>query len=506
MAYNFQPIAMMGEQFNPMDSFRQTAELQGAYQQNQIRAMQLAEMARQIQESNANRQALASSAYGPQSSSTTMPAQTLGAMSENAPDGQPALTLPQRTYGANLQAGSDPSKYLSSLAQLAPQLVPGVQAQMEAARQKQMEEQQKAQDAHNQSQSVTGKNNADAAKAEVETQMKHIDMMGAAAGALMQLPPEQAAAAYPVTVAMLQSQGVDTSKFPPQFDPTIVGQAAQMAVSAKEQLQLKMQAETQAETVRHNKQTEANTVRGQNLVNARSSEDNSGDALTPQAIDQAAKLYLQTAQLPSMGMGKQGAKQRQLIMNRAAEIGQGVDLANSKLEFGAKRSTKTYFTSGAGGKQLTAFNTAITHLDTLDRLAGDLGNSDVQLVNRAKQAWAEQTGNPAPANFEAAKNAMSGEVAAALKASGATDQEIAHVGATFNRAQSPAQLKGAINTYRELLKSKAQQLKGQYDAGMKGGAAFDAPTGGGEVTATGPNGHKLVLRNGQWVDAGQAVR
>lgn len=159
-----------------------------------------------------------------------------------------------------------------------------------------------------------------------------------------------------------------------------------------------------------------------------------------------------------------------------------------------QKSTTTYFTSGAGGKQLTAFNTAITHLDTLDRLAGDLNNTDIRIANRAKQEWASQTGNPAPANFEAAKNAMSGEVAAALKASGATDQEIAHVSSTFDRAQSPAQLKGAINTYRELLKSKAGQLQKQYNSGMQGKPAFQqqGQPGGGNVIR-----YKLV--NGQLV-------
>jgi hypothetical protein len=148
-----------------------------------------------------------------------------------------------------------------------------------------------------------------------------------------------------------------------------------------------------------------------------------------------------------------------------------------------------YMTSGKGGQQLTAFNTAMTHLDTLDRLAGDLNNTDLQIANKAKQAWAEQTGNPAPANFAAAVNAMSGEVAAALKASGATDQEIAHVGATFSRAQSPAQLKGAINTYRELLKGKAGQLKRQYDSGMQGKPAFQDSTSNDPFAQFGGKAH-----------------
>ena len=133
-----------------------------------------------------------------------------------------------------------------------------------------------------------------------------------------------------------------------------------------------------------------------------------------------------------------------------------------------QKSTTQYFTSGKGAQQLTAFNTAMQHLDLLDKLGADLNNTNLQVANRAKQAWAEQTGNPAPANFEAAKNAMSGEVAAALKASGATDQEIAKVEETFSRKQSPEQLKGAIDTYRQLLQSKAHNLGMQYQQGMQG--------------------------------------
>lgn len=132
-------------------------------------------------------------------------------------------------------------------------------------------------------------------------------------------------------------------------------------------------------------------------------------------------------------------------------------------------------------KPLTAFNTAITHLNLLSELSKDLNNSNIQIANRAKQRWAQETGQAAPVNFAAAVNAMSGEVAAALKASGATDQEISHVGATFSRAQSPAQLQGAISTYRQLLTSKSAQLQKQYEAGKQGKPAFgnQEQSGGG---------------------------
>jgi hypothetical protein len=126
-------------------------------------------------------------------------------------------------------------------------------------------------------------------------------------------------------------------------------------------------------------------------------------------------------------------------INRAAkeEPGRYTAASYAPESVGAKDTTD-YFTKGKGGQQLTAFNTAMNHLDTLDKLAADLNNTDLQVANRAKQAWAQQTGSPAPANFAAAKNAMSGEVAAALKASGATDQEITKVGERLRHRQRAA--------------------------------------------------------------------
>jgi hypothetical protein len=119
-------------------------------------------------------------------------------------------------------------------------------------------------------------------------------------------------------------------------------------------------------------------------------------------------------------------------------------------------------------QQLTAFNAAISHLDTLGRLALDLHNTDIQVLNRAKQAWQQATGKSAPVTFDNTKNALSGEYAQALKKSGATDEEIASVKESFSRAQSPAQLRDGIAVSREILTAKATALMRQYEAGLKG--------------------------------------
>jgi hypothetical protein len=189
-------------------------------------------------------------------------------------------------------------------------------------------------------------------------------------------------------------------------------------------------------------------------------------------------------------------------INRAAKEEPGRYTAASYTpESVGARDTTQYFTKGKGGQQLTAFNTAMQHLDLLDKLGNDLQNSNLQIANKAKQAWAEQTGNPAPANFAAAKNAMAGEVAGALKASGATDQEITKVSETFDRSQSPAQLKGAISTYRALLQSKAHNLQNQYEQGMQGKPAFNQSSG---TTVTAPNNKVYTFKDQASADAFKA--
>jgi len=110
-------------------------------------------------------------------------------------------------------------------------------------------------------------------------------------------------------------------------------------------------------------------------------------------------------------------------------------------------------------------------------------------VNKAANAIAQQFGDPSITNFSAAKNAMAGEVAAALKTSGATDEEIKKVDSTFSSAQTPGQLKGAISTYRSLLGSKAHNLKQQYESGMQGKPNFQPETSADPFAQFGGKAH-----------------
>lgn len=188
-------------------------------------------------------------------------------------------------------------------------------------------------------------------------------------------------------------------------------------------------------------------------------------------------------------------------------------------DYAAGKSLQKSFTSGDGAKNLNAFNTASAHLQTLGKAAEALHNGDVQGLNRVGNEWAKQTGSPAPQNFEAVKSAVAGEVSKTFKGGQATDAEIKEFNNAISSASSPAQLRGVISTYQDLMESKRGALQQQYEQGMKGLPNFSGgrnnmqpPTQGGgsfKMTATGPNGHKIGSNDGNsWVDVqtGRAVQ
>lgn len=127
------------------------------------------------------------------------------------------------------------------------------------------------------------------------------------------------------------------------------------------------------------------------------------------------------------------------------------------------------FNVGKLGNQVRSFNTSIAHLDTLGQLADALNNGDVPMLNKLANYYASATGEAAPQNFDTARQIVGAEIIkAVVGASGALgDREEA--AQAINKASSPAQLRGVINTYSELMKGQLGSLKLQY----KGSTGLD---------------------------------
>lgn len=184
-------------------------------------------------------------------------------------------------------------------------------------------------------------------------------------------------------------------------------------------------------------------------------------------------------------------------------------------DYAARNKTLNDFTSGKSASTVRSLNVGIAHLGTLGDLASALDNGDVQVINRLSNAWKTQTGSTAPTNFAAARSIVANEVVKAVTASGGGVTDRKEAQDEISSANSPQQLQQVISTWKQLLSGQLGGLKQQYEQGTKR-QDFNRflspdvisqlePSAGGNAgaaaslpTATGPNGQKLVLKNGQW--------
>ena len=212
------------------------------------------------------------------------------------------------------------------------------------------------------------------------------------------------------------------------------------------------------------------------VARERLSQEMAGGQLTPETIDMAANMFLKTGQLPQLGMGKQAAAARQQILNRATVLGTtGADgqpapttadvagnIVGAKQDYKSQEKAVKDFSTGIQGRQVNSFNTAIDHLSTMDKLSDALANGDTKAINAIGNMVAKQTGAPAPTSFNAAKQIVTAEVIKSIVASGGGVKERQEAEANFAAANSPAQLKGVINAYKDLMGGQLKSLELQY--------------------------------------------
>jgi hypothetical protein len=225
-------------------------------------------------------------------------------------------------------------------------------------------------------------------------------------------------------------------------------------------------------------------------------KENMGEALTPEEAAQK-KAFEQTIQttMTDPGVARMIALAQSRIVPVTGENGAVTyDTAGHAVKTGAgspqsipfqtEKGVQKAFTSGAPANTLTAFNTAIAHLGTLEQAGNALHNGDVQLFNRVGQEWAKQTGSAAPTNFEAVKSALKGEIGAAFRKGQTTEGESRELDKSIDKIQSPEQLAGVTRQFTTLLGSKRDQLKKQYEQGKQGQPNFGEQGGAGQHDTT----------------------
>lgn len=132
------------------------------------------------------------------------------------------------------------------------------------------------------------------------------------------------------------------------------------------------------------------------------------------------------------------------------------------------------FTSGKQGQNITSFNTALDHLDTISQAVEGLGNHRVplpipgatQAVNWIGNAALSGEGSPRTTAFDAASGPVLDELVRAFRGVGGNEADIQRMEGALHRNDSPQQQRQAIQTWAKLLAGRIKEIQNSYNTTM----------------------------------------
>lgn len=156
---------------------------------------------------------------------------------------------------------------------------------------------------------------------------------------------------------------------------------------------------------------------------------------------------------------------REMLMGLVQQAYPDFDMTN----YGVRQQTqKSFGPNGNNGMALTSNRTAIRHLSQLWDDAQALGNGSFTPLNAIKNQFNTMTGNNATTNVATDMQAVSTEVAKALRGSGAmSESEINDWQKNFSVNASPPQMQGAIQRALRLMGGRNEEMAKTYQAGMQ---------------------------------------
>lgn len=173
---------------------------------------------------------------------------------------------------------------------------------------------------------------------------------------------------------------------------------------------------------------------------------------------------LATYQLSPGVLGRIPADKKMRIIQGATAFDPSFDMK----EYAPRQALITGFKSGPQSQNIASLNTVIGHLDGLSKASKELGNYSLTPLNYVKNAASNAAGSAAITKFDQNATAVESELAKLFKGTGvATNQEIKEWRKSFNSNMSPAQIDASIEKAVELMASRMEALKNQYEQGLK---------------------------------------
>lgn len=162
------------------------------------------------------------------------------------------------------------------------------------------------------------------------------------------------------------------------------------------------------------------------------------------------------------GLGLRG-KEREKMVSLVNQYDPTYDEADAKSRYKAMSD----FATGKNGNTVRSLNVSIDHLSTLQNAANALKNGNVQMFNQIGNAISAQMGQPAPTDFNATKKIVADEIVKGIVGSGGGVADREEAAKSIAAVNSPAQLAGVVNRYKDLLAGQLGGLKKQYKATTK---------------------------------------
>jgi len=271
-----------------------------------------------------------------------------------------------------------------------------------------------------------------------------------------------------VPTAIKQFQEADDSMLPPNFKQMVLKNIQQKPVKTYDELQ---NIELQSKQMREKAKAQMDQLKGQSAIETQrgnleerkrhdlavenASKQRQG---TEEEIDKSAQAIANYQMAPPTGASRSPAAMR--LMARVMELNPDYD-AN---QFQSRRKAESDFSTGKQGQAVKSFNVALSHLDVLQQASDALKNGNVRAFNQLSQTVATATGNPAPTDFNAIKHIVGDEIVKAVVGAGGGVADRENAAKTVDAANSPAQLAGVINRYKQLMKGQLDGLKKQYES------------------------------------------
>lgn len=181
------------------------------------------------------------------------------------------------------------------------------------------------------------------------------------------------------------------------------------------------------------------------------------DAGQADAIKKAANYELDPAKYASMRSG-----QRQRFIDRVMQYDPNYNPQEVGLRYRAQQS---FLPGTKNGDTITAFNTAISHLDVLKEMYVALKNGDSQTINRIKNIIQTQMGVPAPNDVAALSSIIGGEVVKATVGAQNALGDREEVRSSISRDLSQMQADSVIDKYQKLMGGQLNARKFAYEQG-----------------------------------------